>query len=113
MRIGSIYPTFVYNTSYVSARSLGRVNKIPDDVLQSRTDYTSSSENSNPLRPGTSRDFAGIIASQMAMGRMRAARIMKQTAVNTAQTQPAVTGDQQAVQKNDFSVGNNMSVLEA
>ena len=30
------------------------------------------------MRPGTSKDFAGIVASQMAMGRMHAARIMKE-----------------------------------
>lgn len=78
MRIGNIYPTYVYNTNYVSAKSLNRVQPIPDDALKGKTGYTSSaSGNTNPLRPGTSRDFAGIVASQMAMGRMRAARIMK------------------------------------
>ncbi len=30
------------------------------------------------MRPGTSKDFAGIVAAQMAMGRMHAARIMKE-----------------------------------
>ncbi|MCI9428810.1 MAG: hypothetical protein HFI94_01540 [Lachnospiraceae bacterium] len=57
---------------------MGRVNAIPNDVLKSKIGYTSSSENTNPLRPGTSKDFAGIVASQMAMGRMHAARIMKE-----------------------------------
>lgn len=78
MRIGSIYPTFVYNTNYVSSKSLGKVDAIPNDVLKSKVGYGSTSENTNPLRPGTSRDFAGIFASQMAMSRMHAARIMKQ-----------------------------------
>ena len=79
MRIGATtYPTFIYNTNYISARSMGRVNAIPNDVLKSKIGYTSSSENTNPLRPGTSKDFAGIVASQMAMGRMHAARIMKE-----------------------------------
>lgn len=78
MRIGAIgYPTYVYNTNHISARSLGRVKAIPEDVLDSKVDY-SGSENTNPLRPGTSRDFAGIVASQMATGRMRAARIMQE-----------------------------------
>lgn len=90
MRIGSIYPTFIYNTNYVSARSLDRVNAIPNDVLKSKIGYTSSSQNTNPLRPGTSKDFAGIIASQMALGRRNAARIMKQpqtTAQSDAQSE--------------------------
>ena len=80
MRIGAVgYPTYVYNTNYVSTRSLGRVKAIPEDVLDSKVDYTGS-EHTNPLKPGTSRDFAGIVASQMAMGRMRAARIMREPA---------------------------------
>lgn len=88
MRIGAIttYPTFIYNTNYISGKSLGKVNAIPNDVLKSKIGYTGSSENTNPLRPGTSRDFAGIVASQMAMGRMHAARIMKeQPAVKEAE----------------------------
>ncbi len=77
MRISGFYPTYVYNTNYVSAKSLGRVEAIPNDALKGKTDYTNTARNTNPLRPGTSRDFAGIVASQMAMGRMNAARIMK------------------------------------
>ncbi len=113
MRIGSIYPTFVYNTNYVSARSLGRVHKIPDDVLQSKTDYTDSSHNTNPLRPGTSRDFAGIFAFQMALGRMRAARVMRQPATEAGGQQPAKSERRQPGWENGFDVIDNMSVLEA
>jgi len=88
MRIeATTYPTFIYNTNYVSARSLGRVNAIPNDVLKSKIGYTGSSENTNPLRPGTSRDFAGIIASQMAMGRMNAARLMRNQGPAAAERQ--------------------------
>lgn len=101
MRIGNIYPTYVYNTNYVSAKSLNRVQPVPDDALEGKTGYTSSgSENTNPLRPGTSRDFAGIVASQMAMGRMRAARIMKSQPQQSGQSQsmamqsPALQGQQ-------------------
>lgn len=79
MQISAIgYPTYVYNTNYVSRRSLGRVNAIPDDALAGKIGYADSSENENPLRPGTSRDFAGILSSQMAMSRQNAARIMKE-----------------------------------
>ena len=79
MRISGFYPTYIYNTNYVSKKSLGKVDAIPDDALQgSKIGYADSSENTNPLRPGTSRDFAGILASQMAMGRMNATRLFVQ-----------------------------------
>lgn len=79
MQISAIgYPTFVYNTNYVSSRSLGRVRAISNDALAGRVGYEGSSENENPLRPGTSKDFVGIISSQMAMSRMNAARIMRE-----------------------------------
>ena len=72
MRIGSVYPnyfpTYVYNTNQISARSLNRIRPIGYH-------HSESSENTNPLRPGESRDFAGIAASQMALGRMNAARL--------------------------------------
>ncbi len=78
MRISGFYPTYIYNTNYVSKKSLGKVDAIPDDALQgSKIGYADSSENTNPLRPGTSRDFAGILASQMAMGRMNATRLFR------------------------------------
>jgi len=74
MRIGAIspYPNFIYNTNQVSRKSLGKVDAIPDDALAGKVDYTGEQENENPLRPGASKDFAGIVASQMAMGRMNA-----------------------------------------
>lgn len=113
MRIGSVYPTFIYNTNYVSARSLDRVNAIPNDVLKSKIGYTSSSQNTNPLRPGTSKDFAGIIASQMALGRRNAARIMKQP--QTAQ--PDVQSENRMLQPSSMNKVQNavdpMAALEA
>lgn len=113
MRIGSVYPTFIYNTNYVSARSLDRVNAIPNDVLKSKIGYTSSSQNTNPLRPGTSKDFAGIIASQMALGRRNAARIMKQP--QTAQ--PDVQSENRLAQPSSMDNVQNavdpMAALEA
>ena len=79
MQIGAIgYPTFVYNTNYVNASSLGRVNAVPDDALAGKVGYESSAENINPLRPGASKDLVGILASQMAMSRLNATRIMRE-----------------------------------
>lgn len=90
MRISGFYPTYIYNTNYVSKKSLGKVDAIPDDALQgSKIGYAGPSENTNPLRPGTSRDFAGILASQMAMGRMNATRLFR----NQASAQETGTDD--------------------
>ncbi len=94
MRINGIYPTYVYNTNRVSAKSLGKVEAIPDDALSGKTGYSSSGENTNPLRPGTSRDFAGIVASQMAMSRMRAARLMRQQPISQTDDMQKVQNDQ-------------------
>ena len=45
MQIGAIgYPTFVYNTNYVSAKSLGKVSAVPDDALDSKVCYADSSQ---------------------------------------------------------------------
>lgn len=78
MQIGAVgYPTFVYNSNYVSAKSLGSLSAIPEDVLDSKVDYADSSKNVNPLRRGETKDLFGIIGSQMAMSRMNAARVMQ------------------------------------
>ena len=94
MQIGAIgYPTFVYNTNYVSAKSLGKVSAVPDDALDSKVGYADSSQ--NPLRLGETKDIAGILDSQMAMSRMNAARIMQtpvqsETGMSGAETDPAM-----------------------
>lgn len=92
MQIGTIgYPTFVYNTNYVSSRSLGRVAAISDDALDSKVGYADSSRNENPLRMGETKDMIGILDSQMAMSRMNAARIMQTPARNKAEVSGAET----------------------
>lgn len=83
MRIGgifNIYPTYVYNPNTVSARSLNKLSRISDDVLDKKVDYSgtySEMKNENPLKKGQTRDFEGILAKQMQQGRNRAALIMK------------------------------------
>lgn len=82
MRIGSlnnIYPTYVYNPNVVSSKSMNRLSKISDDVLDKKVDYTgirAEEENQNPLKKGQTIDFKGILAKQMQQGQNRAARIM-------------------------------------
>lgn len=83
MRIGgifNIYPTYVYNPNMVSARSLNKLSRISDDVLDKKVDYSetySEMKNENPLKKGQTKDFEGILAKQMQQGRNRAALIMK------------------------------------
>lgn len=76
--MGNIYPTFIYNPNTVSARSMNRLSKISDDVLDKKVDYSEveAQENQNPLRKGQTLDFEGILAKQMQQGQNRAARIM-------------------------------------
>lgn len=76
--MGSIYPSYVYNPNTVSAKSMDKLSRISDDVLDKKTEYTGSDveENQNPLKKGQTIDFEGIVAKQMQQGQNRAARIM-------------------------------------
>ncbi len=72
------YTPYVYNTNIVSKASLGSVNKIPDDVLSSKVGYESSEqENINPLKMGETKNLGDVIMSQMSMGYLNAARVLK------------------------------------
>ncbi len=75
---GSIYPSYVYNPNTVSSKSMDKLSRISDDVLDKKTEYTGSDveENQNPLKKGQTIDFEGIVAKQMQQGQNRAARIM-------------------------------------
>ena len=83
MRIGgifNIYPTYIYNPNTVSAKSLNKLSRISDDVLDKKVDYSetySDAGNENPLKKGQTKDFEGILAKQMQQGRNRAALVMK------------------------------------
>lgn len=76
--VGSIYPSYVYNPNTVSAKSMDKLSRISDDVLDKKTEYTNADveENRNPLKKGQTIDFEGIVAKQMQQGQNRAARIM-------------------------------------
>ena len=71
------YTPYVYNTNTVSKASLGSVNKIPDDVLSSKVGYQSEQENVNPLKMGETKNLGDVIMSQMSMGYLNAARVLK------------------------------------
>lgn len=80
MTIGAIsFQPYVYNVNAISPASMNRLSKISDDVLDKKTDYSglTQAENENPLRPGQTLDFKGMLEMQMQRGRSNAARIMK------------------------------------
>ncbi|MDD6492131.1 MAG: hypothetical protein PUG54_07910 [Firmicutes bacterium] len=81
MQVGALsFRPYVYNTNTVSAKSLSKVSSIGDDLLASKTDYSSLTDeslNENPLKKGQTANFVDILDMQMQIGRMNAARIMK------------------------------------
>lgn len=76
--IGNVYPTYVYNPNTVTSKSMNKLSRISDDVLDKKTDYTGTAtqENQNPLKKGQTIDFEGVLAKQMQEGQNRAAKIM-------------------------------------
>lgn len=82
MRVGglsSVYPAYVYNPGVVSSKSMNKLSRISDDVLDKKVDYSgveSKQENQNPLKKGQTIDFEGMLAKQMQQGRSRAAKVM-------------------------------------
>lgn len=83
MTIGAIsFQPYVYNVNAISPASMNRLSKISDDVLDKKTDYSglTQAENENPLRPGQTLDFRGMLEMQMQRGRSNAARVMKNDA---------------------------------
>ena len=101
MTIGAIsFQPYVYNVNAISPASMNRLSKISDDVLDKKTDYSglTQAENENPLRPGQTLDFRGMLEMQMQRGRSNAARVMKNDA------QEETDGTQAAQQTQDAAV---------
>ncbi len=88
MIIGAIsFQPYVYNVNAISPASMNRLSRISDDVLDKKTDYSglTKAENENPLKPGQTMDFKGILEMQMQRGRSNASRIMR----SAEETKPA------------------------
>ncbi len=88
MTIGAIsFQPYVYNVNAISPASTNRLSRISDDVLDKKTDYSglTKAENENPLKPGQTMDFKGILEMQMQRGRSNASRIMR----SAEETKPA------------------------
>lgn len=80
--VGIGFRPYIYNVNTVGSSSLNRIRPIGSDVAKApSTDYSAlydEGENINPLRKGETKNFADVLASQMAMSRLHAERLMPQ-----------------------------------
>ncbi|MBR1770979.1 MAG: hypothetical protein IJ747_03010 [Lachnospiraceae bacterium] len=79
--IGAIgFQPYIYNTNGIGPSSLQPISPIGTDVVKApSTDYSElleENENVNPLKRGETKNFADILASQMAMSRLHAERVL-------------------------------------
>ena len=76
---GALYgiSAYVYNPNHVTSKSLDKIAKISDDVLDSKLDihHSSSSENENPLKMEETRNFDAVLEEQIYSGMNRAAML--------------------------------------
>ena len=68
---------YIYNPNRVTSKSLNKVSKISDDVLDGKLDVQNeaSKENENPLKVGETQNFAAVLEEQMYTGMNRAAML--------------------------------------
>lgn len=81
MQVGAVgslgFSGYIYNPNQVTSKSLDKVHRISDDVLDGKLDVKNeaSQENENPLKVGETRDFAAVLEQQMYSGMNRAAML--------------------------------------
>ena len=76
--IGSAYLSgYIYNPNQVTAKSLDKIQRISDDVLDGKVDVKNenSQENENPLKMGETRNFSAVLEEQMYSGMNKAAML--------------------------------------
>ena len=68
---------YIYNPNRISAKSLNKVQRISDDVLDGKLDVKNEilQENENPLKIGEAKDFAAVLEQQMYSGMNKAAML--------------------------------------
>lgn len=68
---------YIYNPNRVTSKSLDKVQRISDDVLDGKLDVQNemSQENENPLKMGETKNFAAVLEEQMYSGMNRAAML--------------------------------------
>jgi hypothetical protein len=96
---------YVYNTNRVSSASLNKVNPISNDLNERKTDFTEINkreENTNPLRPGQTKNFQEVVDKQMAESERNAARIFPKE--EEAAPAPATTVAEDSAEVEDFAL---------
>ncbi len=76
--IGAVYgANYVYNPNRVTSKSLDKISKISDDVLDGKLDVQNdaSTDNINPLKVGETQNFQALLEEQMYMGMNKAAQL--------------------------------------
>lgn len=76
--IGSVgISGYIYNPNRVTSKSLDKIQRISDDVLDGKLDVQNdtSQENENPLKIGETQDFAAVLEEQMYTGMNKAAML--------------------------------------
>jgi hypothetical protein len=68
---------YIYNPNQVSSKSLDKIQRISDDVLDGKLDVKNefSQENENTLKMGETKDFAAVLEQQMYSGMNKAAKL--------------------------------------
>lgn len=68
---------YIYNPNRVTSKSLDKIQKISDDVLDGKLDVQNdiSQDNENPLKMGETKNFAAVLEEQMYTGMNRAAML--------------------------------------
>jgi hypothetical protein len=68
---------YIYNPNRVTSKSLNKIQRISDDVLDGKLDVKNevSQENENPLKVGETQSFPAVLEEQMYMGMNKAAML--------------------------------------
>lgn len=74
--IGSVGITgYIYNPNRVTSKSMDKIQRISDDVLDGKLDVKNEISNENPLKTGETKDFAAVLEQQMYSGMNKAAML--------------------------------------
>ena len=68
---------YIYNPNQVTSKSLDKIQRISDDVLDGKLDVKkdAAKENENPLKYGETPNFEAVLEEQMYMGMNKAAML--------------------------------------
>ncbi len=115
MQVGALgFKPYIYNTNVMSGNSLSKVSSVEKDLLASKTDYSSLTDeslNENPPRRGQTANFVDILGMQMQMSRLNASRIMKPEEEMQGLSEAAndmVVGDSSQMTEDETAINGTM-----